>query len=282
MGSEWLISASDKLGSSWTVISARLHSLADPQRARQVKLVVYGLAALWLIMALVNLFWNLLPVPAASTGSVTILNPLNDGSAGGKRNAVKIDELVSWNLFGTPDMKLPTVQAPIEEPVASDGDLAGIELGAKETGLSLSLKGVIASGIPDAARAIIEHQKAQQQYAVGDKLPVSGQVKVAKILADRVVLNNGGKYELLLLFDKASIAATPMVSARVEQPKRSIDRRGDKNLTDLAESYRKRLYSNPQSLSDVVKISAVRVGGQLQGYRVSAGKDSTDGKKKAG
>ncbi|MCZ6828361.1 MAG: type II secretion system protein GspC [Gammaproteobacteria bacterium] len=274
MGSEWLVSASDKLGSSWTVISAQLHSLADPQRARQVKLVVYCLAALWLISALVNLFWNLLPAPTAPTQTVTIVNPLDGTADSARRAAVKIDEMVSWNLFGTPDMKLPAAVADAVEHAASSsvGELAGIEDGARETRLSLRLQGVVASGVQSAARAIIEHQKVQQQYAVGDKLPVSGQVKVAKILTDRVVLDNGGKYELLLLFDKDSIATAPMASARVEQRRRNIDQRGNKNLTDLAESFRRRLYSNPQSLSDVVKISAVRVDGQLQGYRVSAGR----------
>ena len=143
---------------------------------------------------------------------------------------------------------------------------------ASETRLSLRLQGVVTSDRADAARAMIEHKNKQQQYALGDKLPISGRVTLAKILADRVVLDNGGNYELLLLFDKSSISALPMASARVEQPRRSIDQRGNKNLTEIAESYRRRLYRDPQSLSDVVKISAVRVDGQLQGYRVSAGK----------
>ena len=42
----------------------------------------------------------------------------------------------------------------------------------------------------------------------------------------------------------------------------------------MAENYRNRLYTNPQSLADVVKIAAVRQDGQLQGYRVSAGRDA--------
>ena len=41
----------------------------------------------------------------------------------------------------------------------------------------------------------------------------------------------------------------------------------------MAEAYRKKLYSNPQSLANVVKIAAVREDGQLRGYRVRAGRD---------
>jgi general secretion pathway protein C len=109
---------------------------------------------------------------------------------------------------------------------------------------------------------------------VGDKLPVSGKVTVAKILSDRVVLDNGGKYELLILFDKSLISSTPLqAQAPVTAPSRRLDRRNNKQVTEMAEAYRQRLYSNPQSLSDVVKIAAVRQDGQLRGYRVSAGKD---------
>lgn len=273
MGSEWLATASDKLGSSWTVIYARLLSLADPLRVRQIKLGVYVLAVLWLVLALVQLTWTLLPAPAAPDQAITIINPLSTAAKSGQAPLVKVDEMVAWNLFGTPDMKLPEPEAVVEElSAAAAGDLAGIEDSASETRLRLTLTGVLASGDSASARAFIEHEKEQQQYAVGDKLPVSGQVKLAKILSDRVVLDNAGKYELLLLFDKESLSAAPMTSARVEPPTRNIDRRGNKNVTEMAESYRQRLYSNPQSLADVVKISAVRVDGQLQGYRVSAGR----------
>jgi general secretion pathway protein C len=40
----------------------------------------------------------------------------------------------------------------------------------------------------------------------------------------------------------------------------------------LARSYRDRLYQNPQSLADVVTVSAVRENGELQGYRIAPGK----------
>jgi general secretion pathway protein C len=283
VGSEWLVSASDKLGSTWTVVAARLHSLADPQRARQVRLLVYGLAVLWLLFALARLVWALVPPAPGDPVAVTIVNPQTVAADGLPRPVVNIDDLVSWNLFGTPDMKLPAAETRVAEsqPINRTGSLDGIENGAQETRLSLRLQGVVTSPVQETARAIIEHKKAQEQYAVGDKLPVPGRVTLAKILSDRVVLSNGGKYELLLLFDEESLAAGAMAPADVEdaeeeakgkEASRAIDQRGNKTLTNMAESYRQRLYTNPQSLSDVVKISAVREGGRLQGYRVSAGR----------
>jgi len=46
--------------------------------------------------------------------------------------------------------------------------------------------------------------------------------------------------------------------------------------TDLAAQYRERLYNDPQSLADVVRIAAVREGDQLVGYRVSPGSAGDD------
>ncbi|HBO11718.1 MAG TPA: type II secretion system protein GspC, partial [Halieaceae bacterium] len=46
--------------------------------------------------------------------------------------------------------------------------------------------------------------------------------------------------------------------------------------TDLAAQYRERLYNDPQSLADVVRITAVRQGDQLVGYRVSPGRAGED------
>ena len=104
------------------VIAARLHSLTDPQHARRVKLVVYCLAALWLLLALVNLVWSLVPqAPVAST-PMAIVNPLEAAAGGARRPAVKIDEMIAWNLFGTPDMKLAVSDEP---PIAANDAAAG-------------------------------------------------------------------------------------------------------------------------------------------------------------
>jgi len=45
------------------------------------------------------------------------------------------------------------------------------------------------------------------------------------------------------------------------------------NASAVARAYRERLYQNPQSLADVVTISAVRENGELLGYRIAPGKE---------
>jgi general secretion pathway protein C len=270
LDTQWLDSAGSKLDRAWQLAGLRLQDLAKPARARQIKYGLYALACLWFALALAHLVWSLLPTAEAPASGMTTINPLKMTTQSQQRPDVNIEEVTGWNLFGTAASK----PLPVEPPAAAAGGLNGIENSAKETTLNLKLQGIVASSDADLARAIIESSRKQEQYGVGDKLPVSGKVTVAKILSDRVVLDNGGKYELLMLFDKSLITSTPLqAQAPVTAPSRRLDRRNNKQVTEMAEAYRQRLYSNPQSLSDVVKIAAVRQGGQLRGYRVSAGKD---------
>ena len=269
MNTQWLETAGDQFNRGRQIISVRLAGLAEPTRLRQLKLALYAVAVLWILYSLAALSWSLLPHAAVPEPAV-ILNPQGGGAVA---TDVDIEALVGRNLFGTAGSKPVAEIKPAEQPQAgAAGSLEGIEKRARETRLSLKLQGIVASDDLTEARAIIEVQRQQQQYRVNDKLPVSGNVTLIKILPDRVVLNNGGEYELLMLFDSSAAIAVPLTPpGPVAQ--RKLDQRGNREITAMAEAYRRRLYSNPQSLSDVVKIAAVRDNGQLRGYRVSAGRD---------
>jgi general secretion pathway protein C len=276
VNTERLAQAGDKLDDFWRQVAARFHSLAEPSRQRQIKLGLYAAACVWMVFALASLVWSLMPRPEAAAQPELILNPLVEPADQGSRRAVNIEELVAWDLFGTATTAPPEL---VEE--SGDGateELAGIEENARETRLDLKLQGIVSSSDPAEARAIIESRNKQEQYAVGDELPVGSRVKVAKILDDRVVIDNQGTYELLLLFDlndlqamRSEPAAQP--SAVPQEEPETVDQRGDQDITQLAESYRQRLYSNPRALAQVVNIAAVREQGQLMGYRVSPGND---------
>ena len=75
----------------------------------------------------------------------------------------------------------------------------------------------------------------------------------------------------------ADVLATAVAATPAPTPKAAAspatENRADEETTRLAQSYRERLYQNPQSLAEVVNVSAVREGGALLGYRVSPGKD---------
>lgn len=279
MNTERLAEAGDKLDEIWQQVAARLQSLSDPARQRKLKLGLYALAAVWMVFALAGLLWSLVPPPAPQPMPENIINPLVEPSRQGGRIAVDIDELASWELFGT----AATAPEALPEEPAVAGELDGIENNAKETRLNLKLQGIVSSSIADQARAIIESRNQQEQYVVGDELPVGRGVKLAKILPDRVVIDNQGTYELLLLFEgndlqpMRSAPDTTEITQEAPEPGTGetprMDQRGDKDVTQLAEAYRRRLYTNPQSLAQVVNIAAVREAGVLKGYRVSAGRD---------
>ena len=170
------------------------------------------------------------------------------------------------------------------EEAAALLESSGIEEGARETRLDLTLRGVVASTADGLGHAIIEYRKQQEVYAVEDKLPVPGQVTLAKVMPNQVVLDNGGTYELLTLFEEteleAQLPAQPPAApragssnARGSAPAALIDKREDPGATALAQQYRDQLYQDPQSLAQVVRVSAVREDGALLGYRIGPGEE---------
>ena len=116
-------------------------------------------------------------------------------------------------------------------------------------------------------------------YAVEDKLPISGRVIVAKVMPDRVVIDNRGTYELLILYEDSALSpqlVAPIAKSlqKAEGEQKNVDMRGDIRTTALARGYRQQLYKNPESLAELVRISAVRDGGVLRGYRIAPGSDN--------
>jgi general secretion pathway protein C len=190
---------------------------------------------------------------------------------------VDIDRMRAWHLFGEAGA---VSSAPVVEETAAPTAREGIEKGARETRLDLKLRGVVASSEDGLGHAIIEYKSKQAVYAVEDKLPLSGQVVLAKVMPTQVVLDNGGTYELLQLFEDSALdtqLASPPAQTLGRRPATAdaavVDRRTDEGASALARSYRERLYQNPQSLAEVVTISAVRENGDLLGYRIAPGKD---------
>ncbi len=273
MNSEWLGTAGDRLTRSWDQLNQAFHHFSDPQRVQKLRYGVYMLAALWLAISLSQLVWELLPQPFPAELPSQIANPIQQAVSSTGSRQLDVEVMAAWQLFGS--LAAPVVKEPVKQPeLTAATSLEGIEKNARETRLALKLQGVVASSDPDIAQAVIEHKNKQARYRIGDKLPVGGRVSVAKILADRVVLDNAGKYELLKLFDKDGLSAQPLsAAAEPAAPRKTVDNRQNQNVAEMAQQYRQRLYRDPTSLAQVVRISAVRDGDQLRGYRVSPGSD---------
>ena len=283
MAARWLSNSGDVPRRATVALEGALRSLAQPARARRLRQALQFLFALWGVLALSQLIWALWPgrdepLPAGAV----VINPVNLPAPTDKAAPVDIPRVQAWHLFGEAGAVTPTGPAAEAEETAGAGGAsarAGIEKGARETSLDLKLRGVVASSEDGLGYAIIEHQSQQDIYAVDDKLPVSGQGVLAKVMPRRVVLDNGGTYELLELFEESGLDSQLEMRRAPEQaspapPQAESSVPADADASALARAYRERLYQNPQSLADVVTVSAVRENGELQGYRIAPGKES--------
>jgi len=268
---DWLGNSNAVSRRASVALVGALNAMAEPRRARRIRQVILLLVIVWMLLSLTRLLWAMVPNAGGTVVAPNVINPLSAGSSRVIAAPVDINRMVAWHLFGEAGA---TSQVVIEAAVETDSR-DGIEEGARQTSLRLKLRGIVASTEDGLGYAIIENANQQAVYAVEDKLPVRGNVVLAKVMPRQVVLDNGGTYELLVLFEESTLGTALPRSGQVAAPAVSekIDKRGDDEATRLAQSYRQRLYENPQSLTDVVNVSAVRENGALLGYRVSPGKD---------
>lgn len=275
MPAQWLNQSSEMSGRLGAALASAYTAWAQPAHVRRLRQILLVLFILWALLALAKLVWALLPVAEPfDEGSSSVINAVSSSPVGVRAEPVDLDRMVGWHLFG--QASAPDQVSPEPETAAQPNAREGIEDGARETRLQLKLRGIVASTEDGLGYAIIEHKNKQAVYAVEDKLPVSGQVVLAKVMPQQIVLDNGGTYELLVLFDESGLGAMATSTPAKPEPAQTeprVDHRDDAQTTDLALSYRERLYQNPQSLVEVVNVSAVREGGVLSGYRVQPGKD---------
>ena len=278
MSAEWLEKNSVIPGQLRASLEEAIHALFQPARAARLRRWLIAFFALWAAIAVGRLVWVLLPgQDSVSPPKANIVNPASSDRSAQAAADVDINTMQSWHLFGE-SVAATTDEPVIAAPAASARE--GIEKDARETRLDLILRGVVASTEDGLGHAIIEYKSRQEVYAVEDVLPVAGKVTLAKVMPQQVVLDNGGTYELLMLFDESSLGAQLPAPAPASPPapprdaSRQLDRRDDPQTAALASGYREQLYSNPQALVDVVSISAVRDEGELRGYRIGPGKDS--------
>ena len=133
---------------------------------------------------------------------------------------------------------------------------------APKTSLNVRLVGVSASSRPERSAAIIEQAGKQSTYIVGDAIGRS-RVTVEQILADRVILDNGGRLETLQLEDIGE--DRPALSLVVESGEAEANQAN--NTSDALQ----RVKRDPDQLLDYVSMAPVLEQGSLQGYRLSPG-----------
>ena len=240
--------------------------------AVRIRMSLVLLALFWVANSLSQLTWLFVDDQIYVPAPTVVASPV----AAGSQVAVDLGRIQSWNLFGAAD-------GVVENTVVT-APAVGIEDGARETRLDLILVGVLAARSDGLGQAVIQYRQDQSIYRVGDALPVGGRVSLAKVLSDRVVLDNSGTYELLKLYDESALAkslvarsdaATTRSAAAVVpsvRQNRSDSQSDSQRKSRLSAAKRERFYDNPESLSELVSVAAVRgPDGALSGYRVAPG-----------
>ncbi len=223
---------------------------------QQINLLVVALLAIFLLAYGAELTWRLLPQAENAAASTSTTNVLKSGSSA----SVQLDlaSIKRLNLFG--DLS----SQAIEEVQVID---------APETKLNLTLSGVVASSLKDQGAAIIENSGKQETYGVGEKI-TSTRATLKEVYADRVIIKNGPANETLMLdgIDYSKPQSQPATAVeQAEQQKRPGQQR--RTLSDDALQARRELQQQPANFTDFIVISPHRPSGELQGYRVSPGKN---------
>lgn len=244
----------------WSVIAR-----VPASRYRYIIYIAQACLFAWLLALLI---WHFMPVPQVES----LPSPQIVASSAVQAKPTKqinLKQMQNWHLFGEAKK---VIAKPNPQPVANNKP---VNDDAKETKLALKLLGVMASNIPERGQAIIQYQSKSDTFRVGDKLPIGNAIKLSKVLPDRAIIDNKGKYEALFLYDEKGKRIRAEQTKVVKPAGKVLDYRSDSQRSKVLADYRKRLIEDPMSMADTMQITlAKNPQGQLLGYRVSPGSDA--------
>jgi general secretion pathway protein C len=251
----------------------------DPVALKRVQDALIILLVLWSLLSASQLLWIPWRGSAIESVPALALNPPQP-SAQVALVAVDTSAVMGSGVFGgIPD----ELDASLVTNERSD-NRDGIERNAAETRLPLSLTGIVASIEDGLGSAVIRTSGAEQVYAVGDGLPAPGQVTLAKIMPHSIVIDNNGTYELLTLYEGASliVPTTPSREQRATPSDRTVAAprleaqplvASEAKRREVAQRYRRALYETPEALASLLTVSPVQADGAIIGYRISPSKE---------
>lgn len=154
---------------------------------------------------------------------------------------------------------------------------------APQTRLNLTLVGVVVTGSAKKSLAIIANDDAQSTYGINEKIEGT-RAKLKAVFHDRIIINNAGKDETLMLDDvdysalpssKPRISLPPNETSSPEQNSEGIygKRPPDtENPQEILGIIRRELTRHPQTILDYIHFSKISKSEKTIGYRLSPGK----------
>lgn len=244
--------------------------------------LITAIIVIWSALTLGKLFWLLTPTPVVAPAVVSDLP--KSSRAGATADINQLKQLTPFGRY--------VERAPEPEPEPAPVNPADMEKDASDTSLNLVLRGVVASSDQQRARALIARGDRQANYAIGDVMPEGNNVTLERILPNRVILKNNGRYESLwlynndkngqTLFTSQSAPVAPPVASQfkqVERPAASPFAHRPQPSPQMDNEVAVVAGSNPalaelgNSLTDVVSMSLHRENGQVVGYKIRPGRN---------
>lgn len=253
-----------RLGRWDNAISSWGQGLNVAQLLWGLRIAVIALAVLACVYAL----FQLVVLMTASTGqSVEQVNIQGSPQAQNPAAELNVEAVKSWGWSS--DREAGSVDvAP--SAVAQDS--------VKQTRLKMRLEGIVKAGSDEDSVAMIEINKQSKQYQSGAKLPVGARVYLRTIEVDRIILDNNGSLEELLLFDKNLVNQRRSSSAPAPAAGQGgvIDKSANQDVTAMMGRYRQQIQQNPGSINKLIKFSVHTQDGKLAGFKVGAANNRSD------
>lgn len=243
-----------------SAIDAFIGVLNQSKNKALLKSLMLVLLIIYILFALANMFWQFVPAPA----SPKIPMQISQQQVKSNNSANSVQDLIAINIFG--QAKVISAQ-----PVSTVTN-------APETKLNLTLTGVVASTTEEDGAAVIANRSTQSTYGIGEKIEGT-QAILSRVFADRVIISNRGAKETLMLdgIDYSKISNTADIAnsngfspANQIIPKNVVKTvSAGPSLDSIAQ-----LRDKPEKFIDFINVAPVRNEGELQGYRVSPGKEA--------
>ena len=197
--------------------------------------------------SLSQLSWMLIPHNQTSQQPAPLKNTQQRISTRQTELQRKIQQIPQSHLFGNYE---------------SDAVTAPLQTDAPQTRLNLLLKGLLSATSMQNASAIIALGKGgnEDSYSVGDRV---SSATVKEIYADRVILENNGRFETLTLPREFADTGPEASSFETESTNNAADTPGGV-LGDI----RSKILKNPTSFGDYAIPIPYNENGKLKGYRL--------------
>ncbi len=179
-------------------------------------------------------------------------------------SSVNVSEIQKRNLFGQYQAQAADKAS---KPVVQD---------APETRLALSLVGVVSVEPAQKSLAIIANKGQQATYGIGERIDGT-RAEVSAVYSDRVVINNAGRNETLMLLDVAynnrTVERPSRRQSAAERPNVDYNRETPAEADSL-EGIKQKIMGDPSQLFQYVRLSALKRDDQVVGYTLSPGRSA--------